>query len=162
MFDKKRLARITRFIPLLKCKWRIKYYTEQYAHVRRVFDDAKKKICYLNNDVLARNETPGILCKEEWSSCSKNAVKIQNKRVQGTEAILWKKGGRRNSHAVRHKRKAPLPKSVPVDPRDIWQTEAIIQLLGHARKWGCSRRPSGEPCVAREGRGSSHTREVNR
>ena len=124
MFDKDRLARIARFIPLMKCKWRIKYYTEQYAHVRRVFDDAKKISRCINNDARD-SESSRILCETGRDSCPAIAIQVQDKRVQGTEAILWKKGRRRNSHVIRRERKAALSKSVPVDPRDIWETEAI-------------------------------------
>lgn len=89
MFDKTRMDRVARFIPLIKCKWRIKYYTEQYANVRRVFDDAKKKTRCINNDVLERSsESPRILCEEERDGCPAPALEIQKTRVQTTEAIL--------------------------------------------------------------------------
>ena len=120
MFDKDRLARIVRFIPMMKCKWRIKYYTEQYAHVRRVFDDEKKNPRCINNDVARNPQSSRLLRETGRFGCPPNAIKVQDTRVQGTEALLWKKGRRRNINAVRCERKATLSKGIPVDSLDIW------------------------------------------
>ena len=120
MFDKDRLARIVRFIPMMKCKWRIKYYTEQYAHVRRVFDDAKKNPRCINNDVARNPQSSRILRETGRFGFPANAIKVQDTRVQDTETILWKKGRRRNTNTVRCERKAALSKGIPVDSRDIW------------------------------------------
>ena len=147
MFDKERFARIVRFIPLMKCKWRLRYYSAQYAHVRRVFDDEIKNPRCIN-DVLARNKSYRILCKTRRNSCPTNAIKVSHKRVQKTETLLWKKGRRRDSNSIRRERKATLQKSVSVDSRNIWETEAIKQLLGHARKWQCQGRSPGKSNLA--------------
>ena len=136
MFDQKRMARILRFLPLMKCRWRLKYYTEQYSWCRRVFDGKKNELIR-NNDVAGNSRSRGILCEKKRESFTPNALEVPHKRVQVAEAILWKKGRRRDSHAVHNKRKTTLPKSVPVDSRDIWQTEAIQQLLGYAQKRRC-------------------------
>ena len=40
--ERGRLAKVVRFLPLMRCNWRLKYYTEQYSNVRRVYDLEKK------------------------------------------------------------------------------------------------------------------------
>ena len=58
------LANIVRFLPLMRCKWRLKYYAEQYSHVRRVFDAENKPNVTVNDAGASR--PPWILRDQRW------------------------------------------------------------------------------------------------
>jgi len=134
---RERLLRITRFLPLMRCKWRLKYYLQQYAHVRRVFDDEKKCIAITNT--VKNASYPGsrwLPCEQVGGSGTKAEVAIQKARVEKIETILRQKGRRRRSNTVRQGNgEKNLPESCVAGTGDIWETEAVKQLLGHALRW---------------------------
>ena len=126
--DNERLQRITRFLPIMQCKWRKKYYIQQYAHVRRVFVTQ----CL---NVEGNSSSPGIPCQQSRTRCAETQEQDSDKRVQVTESILQQKGRRRKRDNVQQKhREALLQKTGTTGARNIWETEAIKNLLGSARE----------------------------
>ncbi len=123
--ERARLQRITRFLPFMKCKWRLKYYLKQYAHVRRVFDQQKSSSHKRNTDEADRGSR-GILCQQAGHGVTASEEQIQKTRVETTESLLRQKrrGGLSDTVQSRN-RKTDLSQSGPTGVGDIWKTEAI-------------------------------------
>ena len=136
--DKERLLKMTRFLPLMHCKRRKKYYMRQYAHVRRIF------VTQCLN--VERNKVASGILRQQAGTCCEEAEKQRSDtRVQATEAILQQKGRRRQRNRVRQKYgEKVVQEDSSASPGDIWETETIKNLLGCAFKQKCEGRLSGK------------------
>jgi hypothetical protein len=137
-----RVQSLLRFLPLMCCKWRLRYYQKQYSHVRRVFSKDKSSNLSLKNDVARSPWNRRLLCDKRWEGGAEAADEISRGRVQTVETLLPERIRRRHANVLPPKNRKPeVPEGGAGNPRDIWKTKAIQELLGHAQKWQDARRP---------------------
>ena len=134
--DPARVQCYLKFLPLMQCKWRLRYYQKQYDHVRRVFSGENNMTRVRKNDVEGSPRSRGVLCHAGREDCEAVADQIQRGRVQTIEAVLPTRIRRRHCNTLPpKKREAVVLQNSGAHSLDVWQTPAIVGLLACAQKW---------------------------